>query len=76
VVLVGMGMMPWHQAGVARSPFVGVLDFVGVPHAPGVMNFVCASRLRFQAPTAACMSHRALCSLSLAEAMLRLHWES
>jgi AAT family amino acid transporter len=39
-IVVLVGMMPWHQAGVARSPFVGVLDFVGVPHAPGVMNFV------------------------------------
>ena len=39
-IVVLVGMMPWHQAGVARSPFVGVLEFVGVPHAPGVMNFV------------------------------------
>lgn len=39
-IVVLVGMMPWHQAGVAQSPFVSVLGFIGVPRASDVMNFV------------------------------------
>src|SRR5919108_3189132 len=39
-IIVLAGMMPWNQAGVAQSPFVTVLNFVGVPRASDLMNFV------------------------------------
>jgi L-asparagine transporter-like permease len=39
-IVVLVGMMPWHQAGVSQSPFVTVLAFVGVPRASDVMNLV------------------------------------
>jgi amino acid transporter, AAT family len=39
-IVVLVGMMPWRQAGVAQSPFVTVLTFIGVPRASDVMNFV------------------------------------
>jgi amino acid transporter, AAT family len=39
-IIVLVGMMPWNQAGVAQSPFVTVLRYIGVPRASDMMNFV------------------------------------
>ncbi len=38
-----IGLMPWTQAGVGESPFVGVLRRIGIPGAASVMNFVVLS---------------------------------
>jgi L-asparagine transporter-like permease len=39
-IAVLVGVMPWHQAGLAESPFVRVFGTAGIPVASGVMNFV------------------------------------
>ncbi len=39
-ILVLIGIMPWHGAGVMESPFVTVFKHVGLPAAGHLMNFV------------------------------------
>ncbi len=39
-IIVLVGIMPWHGAGVTESPFVTVFKHVGLPSAGHVMNFV------------------------------------
>ena len=39
-IAVMAALIPWHQAGVDTSPFVLVLQSIGVPYAADVMNFV------------------------------------
>ena len=39
-IIVLVGIMPWHGAGVTESPFVTVFKHVGLPAAGHVMNFV------------------------------------
>lgn len=39
-IIVLVGIMPWHGAGVTESPFVTVFKHVGLPGAGHVMNFV------------------------------------
>jgi amino acid transporter, AAT family len=36
-------LRPWNQLGQGESPFVGVLDQLGIPFAAGIMNFVVLS---------------------------------
>lgn len=36
-------LRPWDQLGQGQSPFVGVLDQLGIPAAAGIMNFVVLS---------------------------------
>ncbi len=40
MIVLLVGIMPWQQAGVGESPFVGVLRRTGIPGAASVMNFV------------------------------------
>jgi len=35
-----LAIVPWNQAGHAQSPFVTVMQTIGIPGATGVMNFV------------------------------------
>jgi len=35
-----LAIVPWNQAGQAQSPFVTVMQTIGIPGATGVMNFV------------------------------------
>jgi amino acid transporter, AAT family len=39
-IVVLVGIMPWHGAGVMESPFVTVFKHVGLPAAGHLMNFV------------------------------------
>ena len=35
-----LAIVPWNQAGQTQSPFVTVMQTIGIPGATGVMNFV------------------------------------
>ncbi|HFL7737634.1 TPA: amino acid permease, partial [Pseudomonas aeruginosa] len=35
-----LAIVPWDQAGQSQSPFVTVMQAIGLPGATGVMNFV------------------------------------
>jgi L-asparagine transporter-like permease len=35
-----LAIVPWNQAGQTQSPFVTVMQTLGIPGATGVMNFV------------------------------------
>ena len=35
-----MGLVPWRQIGLAKSPFVQVFEMAGIPGAAGIMNLV------------------------------------
>ncbi|MBW3089030.1 amino acid permease [Bifidobacterium sp. 82T24] len=39
-IVVMSALIPWRQAGVGESPFVLVLNSVGIPYAADIMNFV------------------------------------
>lgn len=35
-----LAIVPWQQAGTDKSPFVAVMEIIGIPGAAGVINFV------------------------------------
>ena len=39
-IIILLGIMPWHRAGVTESPFVTTFRLIKIPHASGIMNFV------------------------------------
>ncbi len=39
-VTILVGIVPWNMTGISESPFVKVYQTMGVPGAPGLMNFV------------------------------------
>lgn len=44
-IAVVAAILPYDQAGVTSSPFVDVFQYVGVPFAPDIMNFVIITAL-------------------------------
>jgi GABA permease len=39
-ILIVVTLLPWNSPEVAKSPYVAVLDHIGVPHAGDVMNVI------------------------------------
>ena len=44
-IAVIAAIIPWREAGLTSSPFVDVFQYVGVPFAPDIMNFVIITAL-------------------------------
>ena len=44
-IAVIAAIIPWQEAGLTSSPFVDVFQYVGVPFAPDIMNFVIITAL-------------------------------
>jgi S-methylmethionine transporter len=44
-IAVIAAIIPWEEAGLTSSPFVDVFQYVGVPFAPDIMNFVIITAL-------------------------------
>ena len=44
-IIVIAALLPYEQAGLSSSPFVDVFEYVGVPYAADVMNFVVITAL-------------------------------
>ncbi|RAS72304.1 amino acid permease [Priestia endophytica] len=63
-VVIVAGVLPREQAGVVESPFVAVLDKVGVPYAADIMNFVILIALLSVANSGLYAATRILYSLS------------
>jgi amino acid transporter, AAT family len=59
-----VGLMPWTQVGLGESPFVRVLDQVGIPAAGHIMNFVVLSAALSAATCNLYFTSRMLFSLS------------
>ena len=61
-------IIPWTETGgsvtVAESPFVKILSLTGIPHAPGIMNFVIVSAALSGMNTNVYLCARMLFSLS------------
>lgn len=39
-IVILIALIPWNQLGLDQSPFVTVLQAIGIPYAAGIMNFV------------------------------------
>jgi arginine/ornithine permease len=63
-VFVLSALVPWKQAGVLESPFVTVLDIIGIPYAADIMNFVILTAILSVGNTGLFASTRILYSLS------------
>jgi arginine/ornithine permease len=63
-VFVLCGLLPWKQAGVMESPFVTVLDKIGIPYAADIMNFVILTALLSVANSGLYATTRMLYALS------------
>lgn len=66
-LLVVVSFVPWTQTGatiVTQSPFVRVLDYSGIRHAAGIMNFVVLSAALSSMNTNVYLCSRMLFSLS------------
>jgi L-asparagine transporter-like permease len=63
-IIVLVGVMPWHGAGVSESPFVSVFRHVGLPAAGHVMNFVVLSAALSGANASLYVDSRTLFSLA------------
>lgn len=57
-------LIPWQKAGVMESPFVYVLDQMGIPYAADIMNFVILTALLSVANSGLYASSRMLWSMS------------
>lgn len=57
-------LLPWKQAGVVESPFVAVMDKIGIPYAADIMNFVIITALLSVANSGLYAATRMLYSLS------------
>ncbi|MFY0543329.1 amino acid permease [Brevibacillus sp. H7] len=44
-IFILAGLIPYQEAGVIESPFVAVLDNIGIPYAADIMNFVILTAL-------------------------------
>ncbi|MGE7667617.1 amino acid permease [Ureibacillus composti] len=63
-VFILAGLIPMNQAGVVESPFVVVLENIGIPYAADVMNFVILTALLSVANSGIYAATRMLYSLS------------
>ena len=63
-ITVLVGVMPWHRAGVAESPFVTVFRSVNIPGASHLMNFVVLTAALSGANAALYVSSRMLFSMA------------
>lgn len=57
-------LIPYKQAGVVESPFVHVMDMIGIPYAADIMNFVIITALLSVANSGLYATTRMLYSLS------------
>ncbi len=64
-VFVLAAMIPMDKAGVVESPFVVVLDSIGIPYAADIMNFVILTALLSVANSGLYAATRMLFSLSV-----------
>ncbi|OCA82096.1 amino acid permease [Pseudobacillus wudalianchiensis] len=64
-VFVLAAMIPMEKAGVVESPFVVVLDSIGIPYAADIMNFVILTALLSVANSGLYAATRMLYSLSV-----------
>ena len=39
-ITVVVTLLPWHSSSILTSPYVAVLDYIGIPAAAQIMNFV------------------------------------
>ena len=39
-IAVVVTLLPWHSSDILTSPYVAVLDYIGIPAAAQIMNFV------------------------------------
>ncbi|ASN04410.1 amino acid permease [Virgibacillus necropolis] len=63
-VFVLSAIVPWDQAGVLESPFVTVLDLIGIPYAADIMNFIILTAILSVGNTGLYACTRILYSLS------------
>jgi amino acid transporter, AAT family len=63
-IIVLVGVMPWHHAGVTESPFVTVFRLAKIPAASHVMNFVVLTAALSGANAALYVASRMLFSLA------------
>ncbi|KKB73018.1 MULTISPECIES: amino acid permease [Bacillus] len=63
-MFVLVAMLPYQTAGVVESPFVAVLDKVGIPYAADIMNFVILTAVLSVANSGLYAASRMLWSLS------------
>ncbi|PEX06590.1 amino acid permease [Priestia megaterium] len=63
-IFVLSALIPWEQAGLGKSPFVVVLDNIGIPYAADIMNFVILTALLSVANSGLYAGTRMLWSLS------------
>ena len=63
-IFVLSALVPWKQAGVLESPFVTVLDIIGIPYAADIMNFVILTAILSVGNTGLFACTRILYSLS------------
>jgi arginine/ornithine permease len=63
-IFVLSALVPWKQAGVLESPFVTVLDIIGIPYAADIMNFVILTAILSVGNTGLYACTRILYSLS------------
>ena len=63
-IFVLSALIPWKQAGVLESPFVTVLDIIGIPYAADIMNFVILTAILSVGNTGLFACTRILYSLS------------
>ncbi|MBT2758172.1 S-methylmethionine permease [Mesobacillus foraminis] len=63
-IVVLASLLPFSEAGVLESPFVAVLDTIGVPYAADIMNFVILTAILSAANSGLYASSRMLWSLS------------
>ncbi|EGD55480.1 amino acid permease-associated protein [Gordonia neofelifaecis NRRL B-59395] len=63
-ILILIALIPWDQLGLDQSPFVTVLDAIGIPYAAGIMNFVILVAILSVGNTGLYMCTRILWSLA------------
>jgi S-methylmethionine transporter len=63
-IIVLSALLPFSEAGVLESPFVAVLDRIGVPYAADIMNFVILTAILSAANSGLYASSRMLWSLA------------
>lgn len=63
-MFVLVALLPWKTAGLTESPFVTVLDNIGVPYAADIMNFVILTAVLSVANSGLYAASRVLWSLS------------
>ncbi|PGZ98313.1 amino acid permease [Bacillus pseudomycoides] len=63
-IFVLAALIPWEEAGLAKSPFVAVFDNMGIPYAADIMNFVILTAVLSVANSGLYAATRMLWSLS------------